>query len=190
MLGYGARLPKELMLYVKNMVFLDGAIARLAPELDLLAEVTNISMVFTQRHGDKLLRDLGMDASRVTVDLDSVKAGFGVDLDTERLTYRELQERRALIQKAHALPCRVATWSSLSGCSSFGACASSSPVARSTTPVDCQPTRLEVRLIMVKADGCVAIHADGGAYKTAQLDERPEHHRRQRRSLGGDQSKG
>jgi ubiquinone biosynthesis protein len=99
MLGYGARLPKELMLYVKNMVFLDGAIARLAPELDLLAEVTNISMVFTQRHGDKLLRDLGMDASRVTVDLDSVKAGFGVDLDTERLTYRELQERRALIQK-------------------------------------------------------------------------------------------
>jgi len=99
MLGYGARLPKELMLYVKNMVFLDGAIARLAPELDLLAEVTNISMVFTQRHGDKLLRDLGMDASHVTVDLDSVKAGFGVDLDTERLTYRELQERRALIQR-------------------------------------------------------------------------------------------
>jgi ubiquinone biosynthesis protein len=33
------------------------------------------------------------------VDLDSVKAGLGVDLSTERLTYRELQERRALIQK-------------------------------------------------------------------------------------------
>ena len=27
LLGYGASLPKELMLYVKNMVFLDGAIA-------------------------------------------------------------------------------------------------------------------------------------------------------------------
>ena len=36
LLGYGARMPKELMLYVKNMVFLDGAIARLAPDLDLL----------------------------------------------------------------------------------------------------------------------------------------------------------
>ena len=34
LLGYGARLPKELMLYVKNMVFLDGAIAKLAPDLD------------------------------------------------------------------------------------------------------------------------------------------------------------
>ena len=44
LLGYGARMPKELMLYVKNMVFLDGAIARLAPDLDLLAEIASISM--------------------------------------------------------------------------------------------------------------------------------------------------
>ena len=35
LLGYGARMPKELMLFVKNLVFLDGAIARLAPDLDL-----------------------------------------------------------------------------------------------------------------------------------------------------------
>ena len=45
LLGYGARLPKELMLYVKNMVFLDGAIARLAPDLDILAEIATISMI-------------------------------------------------------------------------------------------------------------------------------------------------
>ena len=38
LLGYGARMPKELMLFVKNMVFLDGAIATLAPDLDLFAE--------------------------------------------------------------------------------------------------------------------------------------------------------
>ena len=54
LLGYGAKLPKELMLYVKNMVFLDGAIARLAPDLDILAEVANISMIFAQKHGDRL----------------------------------------------------------------------------------------------------------------------------------------
>ncbi len=45
LLGYGARLPKELMLFVKNMVFLDGAIATLAPDLDLFAEIANISML-------------------------------------------------------------------------------------------------------------------------------------------------
>ena len=31
--------------------------------------------------------------------MDGVKAGFGVDASTDRLTYRELQARRELIQK-------------------------------------------------------------------------------------------
>ena len=99
LLGYGARLPKELMLYVKNMVFLDGAIARLAPDLDLLAEVANISMIFATRHGERIGRELGFDPRNVQIDLDGVKAGLGVDLTTDSLTYRELQERRQLIQK-------------------------------------------------------------------------------------------
>ena len=43
LLGFGARMPKELMLFVKNMVFLDGAIATLAPDLDLFAEIAQIS---------------------------------------------------------------------------------------------------------------------------------------------------
>jgi len=99
LLAYGAKLPKELMLYVKNMVFLDGAIARLAPNLDLLAEVATISMVFTQRHGETLGRDLGIDPSAVEFNFDSVKASLGVENSTNSLTYRELQQRRDLIQK-------------------------------------------------------------------------------------------
>jgi ubiquinone biosynthesis protein len=99
MLGYGARMPKELMLYVKNMVFLDGAIAKLAPDLDLLAEVANISMLFAQRHGERLGRELGIDHTTVEINLDSVKAGFGVDSSTNSMTYRDLQKRRQLIQK-------------------------------------------------------------------------------------------
>ena len=81
LLGYGARMPKELMLYVKNMVFLDGAIARLAPDLDILAEIANISMMFAQRHGEQLGRELGIDPTSVEVDLDGVKAGFGLDAE-------------------------------------------------------------------------------------------------------------
>ncbi len=99
LLAYGAKLPKELMLYVKNMVFLDGAIARLAPDLDIIAELTNITMVFTQRHGERLFRELGMDQSAFQIDLTSVKNSLGVDESTESLTYRELQRRRELIQK-------------------------------------------------------------------------------------------
>jgi ubiquinone biosynthesis protein len=99
LLGYGARMPKELMLYVKNMVFLDGAIARLAPDLDLLAEIANISMTFAVRHGEQLGRDLGIDPQSMQLDLDGVKAGFGLDSSVDGLTYRELQKRRELIQK-------------------------------------------------------------------------------------------
>ena len=99
LLGYGAKLPKELMLYVKNMVFLDGAIARLAPDLDLLAEVTQISMYFATRHGERIAGELGMATMEVDFDFDSVKAGLGVESHVDSLTYRELQERREIIQK-------------------------------------------------------------------------------------------
>jgi ubiquinone biosynthesis protein len=98
-LGYGARLPKELMLYVKNMVFLDGAISRLAPDLDILAEVANISMTFAQRHGERLGRELGVDPNAVQFDMSSVKASLGLEADVDRMTYKELQARRDLIQK-------------------------------------------------------------------------------------------
>ena len=99
LLAYGAKLPKELMLYVKNMVFLDGAIARLAPDLDIIGELANITMTFTQRHGERLFRELGMSQDDFRIDMGSVKAGLGIDDSVQSLTYRELQERRALINK-------------------------------------------------------------------------------------------
>ena len=99
LLGYGAKLPKELMLYVKNMVFLDGAMARLAPDLDLLGEIARISFMFAERHGERLGRELGIDHQAVEINMDGVKASLGVDNSVERLTYRELQARRDLIQK-------------------------------------------------------------------------------------------
>ncbi len=98
LLGYGARLPKELMLFVKNMIFLDGAIATLAPDLDLFAEIANVATHFATTHGERLSRDIGLVADDIEVDLAGVKAGFGVTPETEGLTYRELQERRDLIR--------------------------------------------------------------------------------------------
>lgn len=99
LLGYGARMPKELMLYVKNLIFLDGAIARLAPDLDILGEITALSLRFAARHGEQLGRDLGLDPRQFDVDLTAVKAGLGLDDSSDQLTHRELQERRALIQQ-------------------------------------------------------------------------------------------
>ena len=99
LLAYGAKLPKELMLYVKNMVFLDGAIARLAPDLDIIAELTNISLVFMQRHGAAIARDLGVNPDEIKVDMGSLKQGLGVDESVNSMTYRELQARREVINR-------------------------------------------------------------------------------------------
>jgi ubiquinone biosynthesis protein len=98
-LGYGARMPKELMLYVKNMVFLDGAIARLAPDLDIIAEIATISLLFAQRHGERLGAELGIDHTAVETNLDGVKAAFGLEPEVSGLTYRELRQRRELINR-------------------------------------------------------------------------------------------
>jgi ubiquinone biosynthesis protein len=97
LLGIGARMPKELMLFVKNLVFLDGAIATLAPNLDLLAEIGEVSMHFATAHGERLANELGFDVSGWQLDLDGVKAGLGLESD-EGTTYREFQERRDLIR--------------------------------------------------------------------------------------------
>ena len=87
------------MLFVKNMVFLDGAIATLAPDLDLFAEIAELSIYFATRHGDRIVADVGIDPRAIEVDITGVKASFGVDDDTEGLTHRQLQERRETIRR-------------------------------------------------------------------------------------------
>ena len=98
LLGYGARMPKELMLFIKDLLFLDGAIATLAPDIDLFAEITQIATHFATRHGDKIARDVGIDPRRMEVDLDGLKASMGITAETESITYRDLQKRREIIR--------------------------------------------------------------------------------------------
>jgi len=100
LLDYGARAPKELMLFVKNLIFLESATASLAPDLDILAEVTKVYVYFVQRHGPRIAAELGLDPNNpVELDLDAVKASFGVSPDVERLTFRDMQARRDLIRR-------------------------------------------------------------------------------------------
>lgn len=100
LLGYGARLPKILMLYVKNLVFLDGAIASLAPNLDILGEIANLSMHMATTHGERIAADMGVDPSELTVDPEAIKASFGiVDAEVTSVTYADLQARRDTIRR-------------------------------------------------------------------------------------------
>ena len=98
LLGYGARLPKVLMLFVKNMMFVDAAIGTLAPDLDLMGEVAAIAGHFATKHGETLATEMGIQPGDFQVDLTSFKDSLGVDRTTESITYAELQQRRQLIE--------------------------------------------------------------------------------------------
>jgi ubiquinone biosynthesis protein len=100
LLGYGARMPKELMLFVKDMVFLDGAMAQMAPNVDVLAEIVAVVMYFHVKHGERIAREMGLaDGAVPAIDMDGIRASFGITEPVDSLTYRELQERRELIRK-------------------------------------------------------------------------------------------
>jgi ubiquinone biosynthesis protein len=99
LLAYGARFPKILMLFVKDLLFIDSALATLAPDVDLFAEITAVAAYFASRHGARIAADIGIDPRDHPVDREGVRAGFGVGSDVDSLTYRELRARRELIRK-------------------------------------------------------------------------------------------
>jgi ubiquinone biosynthesis protein len=87
------------MLFVKNMMVLDGAIARLAPDLDILGEIETVHTEIALRHGERLARELGLDVAAASqFDMNAIKAAMGVP-GVERLTYRDVQERREIMRQ-------------------------------------------------------------------------------------------
>jgi ubiquinone biosynthesis protein len=100
LLGYGARMPKALMLFVKDMLFIDNSMATMAPDVDVLAQIVTILTHLQSRHGARIAQDLGMAPSDLgDVGLDGIRSAFGLSDEVEHLTHREIQERRRLIQK-------------------------------------------------------------------------------------------
>jgi ubiquinone biosynthesis protein len=98
LLGYGAKLPKELMLFVKDMLFLNGAMATMAPDVDILGELVAIITYFTDHHGARIARDIGFDLATAPIDVDGYRAAMGFTDPTETITFNELQQRRELIR--------------------------------------------------------------------------------------------
>jgi len=99
LLAQGARMPKHLMLYVKGMLFFDGAVATLAPDLNMFAQIARIYGYFATRHADVIAAQIGFDPSKNAIDLSGAKQALGLEGEIESITHRELQARRQIIQK-------------------------------------------------------------------------------------------
>jgi ubiquinone biosynthesis protein len=52
-----------------------------------------------QRHGERLAAELGIDPAVTNeFDMDAIKAAMGISKDVEKLTYRDVQDRREVIK--------------------------------------------------------------------------------------------
>ncbi len=98
LLGFGAKLPKPLMLFVKNLVFLDDAVGHMAPDVNIFTEMVRIYAHFAELYGDRIAAEVGIDLSQHQFDLDTFKAGLGLHPDVEHLTHRDLERRRTVIR--------------------------------------------------------------------------------------------
>jgi ubiquinone biosynthesis protein len=100
LLGYGARVPEPLMLFLKDMLFIDNAMATMAPDVDVLSQMVTILTHLQVVHGARIAADLGLaPGSLPEVELGGLRSALGVTEDVDRLTHRELQARRRLIRK-------------------------------------------------------------------------------------------
>ena len=88
LISHGARLPKELFLFMKSFLYLSGAIARVAADVDMAAETAELFTRLTTTHSGAF-EAIGADLSLVP--------------DTETLAERnrEDQRKQAQRQKQH-----------------------------------------------------------------------------------------
>ena len=92
LLANGFRLPKELVLFMKDMMFLDGAMATLAPELNILSELTFLIDHFTTQHGARIAEEIGIDLNTLDIDLSDLETMMSAGADG--FTYNDIQDRR------------------------------------------------------------------------------------------------
>jgi ubiquinone biosynthesis protein len=109
LLGYGGKIPKELMLLIKGIIYLDGAITTLAANLNIGEEVGHLFTYMLDTHGDALAVALGFDVRLMNIDpkemMAQMTAMSGLDTDGDvtfgemrRLQAQQQAEIRELIQ--------------------------------------------------------------------------------------------
>ena len=94
LLGTGARIPKELMLFVKNFAYLSSVVQTLDPDMDLLGTFSDIAGAFLARNGVRVATEIGFSVSHDDASDLSVRRAVGLRDDISTLTWRQLSERR------------------------------------------------------------------------------------------------
>ena len=91
---HGAKLPKEMFLYIKGLVYLNGAISAVGADVDMFEEMAHLYELFTTTHVDVLAEIVDVSSLPGQEALtDFMRRQMGVRGDA--VTYQELQEAQA-----------------------------------------------------------------------------------------------
>ena len=94
LIDHGGRIPKSLFLYMKGMIYLNGATAALASDVNILDMIGEVFAHFAKNHGDSIVTDFGIDLSTISV-AEVMQAQMGAQLGvdvSDGITFREMSE--------------------------------------------------------------------------------------------------
>jgi ubiquinone biosynthesis protein len=97
LLHHGAKLPKSLFLYLKGMIYLNGAIASLASDVNILETMGTVFAYFAENHSETFTNDFGVDLAAISFEhviQSQMGAQLGVDV-SDGISFREMSEIQA-----------------------------------------------------------------------------------------------
>ena len=94
LLANGARIPKELMLFVKNFAYLNSVIGELEPDMEVLAQFERIASSFFARNGVRMAAEIGFSPAPESVNQDVIRQAMGISPKERRVTWRLIRRRR------------------------------------------------------------------------------------------------
>ncbi len=94
LLANGARIPKELMLFIKNFAYLCSVIGELEPDMEVLAQFERIASSFFARNGVRMATEIGFSPAPDDVSPDTIRQAMGISPRHERVTWRLIRGRR------------------------------------------------------------------------------------------------
>jgi len=94
LLANGARIPKELMLFIKNFAYLCSVTGELEPDMEVLAQFERIASSFFARNGVRMATEIGFSPAPDDVDEKIIRQAMGISPKHERVTWRLIRGRR------------------------------------------------------------------------------------------------
>ena len=106
LLANGARIPKELMLFIKNFAYLCSVTGELEPEMEVLAQFERIASSFFARNGVRMATEIGFSPAPDDVDQRVIRQAMGISPKHERVTWRLIRGRREGLKDRVSKPSR------------------------------------------------------------------------------------